>query len=585
MLVIRHLRRSRVIVIVVVTLGLVGACLAVVPFLGDHQQSSRTAAVELRGADGLGLRVAKVNGMSRPAGPVRPDSAVYHITPDGPLPRPVTILIPLSHRASPSQQKLVFVFAKETATGKWRPLKTTVVRDGTYASVTVRRLSWFGDFTVDPGQILAELKNFFRELTNGAFNNASLPSCDRSSAAQSDGYRYATDGTAMLACFGVDSNGGRVIKLVDNRRYPELITTSMPVAVGSSDIFQKIAQMLTPDGYVVYPQSEADLSATIPSRTKTVTLFARTDLAPEGQLLSSLSTGIDALTTILGAVGDTVKVSERVKILQSMLEVQACRDSTDAEEMIANCLTVRELTGSFGDVLGLILAPVVTVTGLYTYFRGALNGIFDQFDGRSKFVAAVQRGPSPAAILEQVNWGNYTYPASWFLAKVPTVRLTNGRATSVPTAITGAAPSEPQDIYLTNKVAYGQVSGLGEVAAVNLCLIAAGGGTADAQRGCAWLIYKAGSKGGATYVGPAIPQSGWPGAWTSNPSQAEHVDLTPQAYFENNELVMPEMFYGPNDFTACPTGRATSVWVYQNGDLKPTLSISQEPSNQPNPAC
>jgi hypothetical protein len=115
------------------------------------------------------------------------------------LPRPVTILLPLTHRASPTQRKLVFVFAKETATGRWRPLRTTVVRDGTYASVTVRRLSWFSDFTVDPGQVLAELKNFFRELTNGAFSNASLLSCDRSSAAQSDGYTYATDGTAMLA--------------------------------------------------------------------------------------------------------------------------------------------------------------------------------------------------------------------------------------------------------------------------------------------------------------------------------------------------------------------------------------------------
>jgi len=50
----------------------------------------------------------------------------------------------------------------------------------------------------------------------------------------------------------------------------------------------------------VYPKSEADLTATIPRSTKTVTMLARTDLAPEGQLLSSLSTGIDALSTILG---------------------------------------------------------------------------------------------------------------------------------------------------------------------------------------------------------------------------------------------------------------------------------------------
>ena len=133
-----------------------------------------------------------------------------------------------------------------------------------------------------------------------------------------------------------------------------------------------------------------------------MSLFARADLAPEGQLLSSLSVGIDALSTIVGAFEGKVALSQRAEILKTLLEVESCRESTDAEQLVANCLTVHELTGSFGDMLGAILAPVVTISGLVTYFRGALNGIFDQFNNRSKFVVAVQRAPTAAQAPYQV---------------------------------------------------------------------------------------------------------------------------------------------------------------------------------------
>src|ERR1039457_476982 len=94
MLAIRRPQRSwRIAIAVVAALALVGACLAIIPFFGDHQHSSQTAPVKLRGADGLGLHTARVNGIVGPNGPVTADSAVYHITPDGHLPRPVTILI------------------------------------------------------------------------------------------------------------------------------------------------------------------------------------------------------------------------------------------------------------------------------------------------------------------------------------------------------------------------------------------------------------------------------------------------------------------------------------------------------------
>jgi hypothetical protein len=307
------------------------------------------------------------------------------------------VQVPLAHMVTPGQQTPVVIFTKESVACRWQPLRTVIVDKGRYASVTVHRLSWFAAVQIDPGKLLQDLKDFFAELTSGAFTNPTPPSCNQPSAAASDGYSYATAGSAMTACFGMAPGDGRTVKLVDDRRYPLLVTTHMPqVSGGGGDIFQQVGQLLSPGGYVVYPQVEADFNATIPDNTSTVSLFVRADLAPEGQLLSSLSVGIDALSTILGAFEGKIALSQRAKILMKLLEVESCRESTDAEQLVANCLTVHELTGSFGDLLGAILVPVVTISGLVTYFRGALNGIFDQFNNRSKFVAAVQRAPSAA---------------------------------------------------------------------------------------------------------------------------------------------------------------------------------------------
>lgn len=406
-----HARRWWIVTAMVAAFILVAAGIAVVSSPGHGRQSARSGKqsaapaglVRLTGAQELGLHVAQVAAMPAPGGPVTAESAVYHIFPDGSLPRPVTVQIPLGHTPAPGQQAPVLIFTKESASGRWQPLRTMIVDQGRYASVTVHRLSWFAAVQIDPGKLLQDLKDFFGELTSGALTNPAPPSCDRPSAAASDGYTYATAGSAMTACFGMAPGDGRVIKLVDDRRYPLLITTPMPeVSGGGGDIFQQAGQLLSPDGYVVYPQAEGDFNATIPDSTSTVSLFARADLAPEGQLLSSLSVGVDALSTIVGAFEGKVALSQRVEILKTLLEVESCRESTDAEQLVANCLTVHELTGSFGDMLGAILAPVVTISGLVTYFRGALNGIFDQFNNRSKFVVAVQRAPTPAQAPYQV---------------------------------------------------------------------------------------------------------------------------------------------------------------------------------------
>lgn len=144
-----HARRWWAITAVVAVFILVAVGIAAVSWPGHGQQSAgsdqQSAApagpVRLTGAQGLGLHVAQVAAMAAPTGPMTAESAVYHIFPDGSLPRPVTVQIPLGHISAPGQQAPVLIFTKESATGRWQPLRTVIVDQGRYASVTVHRLS------------------------------------------------------------------------------------------------------------------------------------------------------------------------------------------------------------------------------------------------------------------------------------------------------------------------------------------------------------------------------------------------------------------------------------------------------------
>src|SRR5262249_18142039 len=201
------------------------------------------------------------------------------------------------------------------------------------------------------------------------------------------------------------------------------------------------------------------------------TLFARGDFAPEGQLLSSLSVGVNALFTILDMFGPKTPLAKQLKTLKKFLEVDSCIHSTNAGELIANCFTIKELTGAFGDVLGILLSPIVTVSSLVDYFHGAINGIFDQFDGRSNFVAALQRASSPFAVVKNVDWVNMSIAGSWFdgpaQVQLRVDQFGGGIARNVPTSINAAQPNEPEDVYLSAKPAYGYM-GKVAVAAVRV---------------------------------------------------------------------------------------------------------------------
>jgi hypothetical protein len=98
-----------------------------------------------------------------------------------------------------------------------------LIDGGRYVEATVHHLSFFGAALVDWRALLNDLEGAWNSFTDGAYSNASPPSCDNESEATQDGYSVTQSmkGSTALSCYGVE-NGQRVLKIVDNRRYPLL---------------------------------------------------------------------------------------------------------------------------------------------------------------------------------------------------------------------------------------------------------------------------------------------------------------------------------------------------------------------------
>ena len=329
-------------------------------------------------------------------------SETFRITPSGSLARSEVLTIPLV-RTEPSNG-LVLVFTSESAGGPWTPLATTLIRGGRYASVRVSRLSFFEAVKISWQAAMTDLESFFAGFTGGAFSNASEPLCARRAVARSGGYSAsATAGDTVLWCFGLE-NGQRELKVVDNRRYPLLITHGMPLIAGTSstDVFQLAARELSPGGAVVFPGYEDDFSADSIPVGHWAGIHA--DLSPEGQLLSSLEVGVSALFSIItrfGAGDDPTKI---MKVVDKLLTINACRAALGSVgAMVSSCLSPDQIAKAFGVPWGVVLAPLAAVSGLIAYFRGSLNGIFDQFNSRSQFTIVIKHVTPYTAFAQQ--WG------------------------------------------------------------------------------------------------------------------------------------------------------------------------------------
>ncbi len=172
----------------------------------------------------------------------------------------------------------------------------------------------------------------------------------------------------------------------------------------------------------------------------------------------------------------------------------------------------------------------------------------------ASFVAASACAATLAAApdIHTVAWKSATLPGSVCEAKQP-IHLHDGRATV-------SSPEWGKVSVATEPPVYGRLSGSGQYAALGV-ICSNGGGTAASQLALARVVYGlSGSK--LSVIGVVTPR---------HPAAKDvHVSLL-TAKIVLGAVKATEYFYGSHDADCCPSGRATTYWLYIHGGLTPQV--------------
>ena len=193
---------------------------------------------------------------------------------------------------------------------------------------------------------------------------------------------------------------------------------------------------------------------------------------------------------------------------------------------------------------------------------------------------------SAAAVLDlhTVNWATVTLPASACGASRPiqlhrpswALTRTEGAAffTPIPRRWAHAEFYGKQGVTVESgwdPVAFGDLNGNGTDDAGLVYNCNNGGGTADGVLLEGWVIFS-GRGGKPSVVGIVTPRVQPPNVLPTL------VEIT----IKPGRITAHEFFYGANDGTCCASGRATTIWTYANGILRPGVPvITRRPNTSP----
>ncbi len=177
--------------------------------------------------------------------------------------------------------------------------------------------------------------------------------------------------------------------------------------------------------------------------------------------------------------------------------------------------------------------------------------------------------------IHNVDWASVTLPGAVCAAPKP-IRLHHGRAFVTPIPRRWSRDSFYGKRGVTvdsggNAVVFGDFAGSGEDDAGLNVDCNNGGGTADGALLYSWVIFS-GSGGRLSAVGVVTPQV----------QPRDVLPTVPTIAIAPGTITVHEYFYGPYDATCCATGRATTIWTYADGALRPGVPvITKHPSTSP----
>lgn len=325
-------------------------------------------------------------------------STTYDIGPSGPLATPTTLELPLNRKASSKERLVVFTAPMG---GKWSVLPAKLMPGGRSVQVTTAHLSLFSVVSLNIGKAFEQLKQLVREfydgLSSGATAEAAPPKCQNEADARTD--NYAIDSShkdTVYWCFGIEG-GKRIIKMVNNRRYPLLagykrlkLTSSGEYKAWSLD---QLARYLAQGDAVIFPRDQvtfsADLSADLFSNA-----YVRTRHDGVAWALNQLQVGVETAAMLLTHFGMGAPRNAR-EIISMLLDNPACaanfaNSKKNAGEIVRDCLSSKMIMQVFGNA-GLLLVPVMALGGVAEHFRSTANMAFDSLNGRDKYTLVVSR--------------------------------------------------------------------------------------------------------------------------------------------------------------------------------------------------
>jgi hypothetical protein len=157
--------------------------------------------------------------------------------------------------------------------------------------------------------------------------------------------------------------------------------------------------------------------------------------------------------------------------------------------------------------------------------------------------------------LHNVDWAEVTVPGS-VCGATHSIRLHKSQAVV-------DSPRWPAWPHVTvdagwNPVVYGNLDGVGQDEAALVVDCNNGGGTADGVLTYAQVIFtNAGNS--LRVIGVLTPQQ---------PRKANTLPTLLTVKIRRGKVIAREAWYGPNDGTCCPSGRATTVWTYAREALR-----------------
>ncbi|MFE9959207.1 hypothetical protein [Micromonospora sp. NPDC005299] len=315
-------------------------------------------------------------------------SETYDITPSGKLTNPATITLPL--RRAVGEHTGVLVARAEQPDGPWDLLEAEVSTDRRSVRFATDHFSIFNAIGVNLGELLTGFReDFIDPLSGGASANAREPECPDESGARGDGYRISSDsGSTVYWCLG-KSGTDRILTIVNNRRYPLMLETGLPVLrKPGGELWAKAARLAPLNTVLLPPRESVTFRASLGVGSAST---VRTSFDGFAWSIYALYVGVDSLLKLLTKLGYAVN-TPKVEIADRLITATSCADSLGQGpvKLLAGCFNVKELVTALGPKV-LLVAPLMVAGPFIEFMGGSVSALADQFNRRDRYHVAIRR--------------------------------------------------------------------------------------------------------------------------------------------------------------------------------------------------